>query len=96
MIDATAKPEGGERMSNRRNWLEPAVRVYFLCAIGALVAGSLSGVTWLKMIGGFLLGLALLTAVAAGVFLLAVGRVKSASQGPVLPSAAAGEDHESE
>lgn len=81
-------------MSARRNWLEPAVRVYLLCAVGSLVAGSLSGMTWLKMIGGFLVGLVLLTAAAASVYLFTISRIKSASQGLTIPTQAAGEDGE--
>jgi len=79
-------------MSTRRNWLEPAVRIYLLCAVGTLVAGSLSGATWLTMIGGFLLGLALLTAAVASGYLFVVGRSKSASQVSASPPATAGED----
>jgi hypothetical protein len=79
-------------MGSRRNWLEPAVRIYLLCAVGTLVAGSLSGATWLTMIGGFLLGLALLTAAVASGYLFVVGRSKSASQVSASPPVTAGED----
>jgi len=79
-------------MGSRRNWLEPAVLAYLLCAVGTLVAGSLSGATWLKMTGGFLLGIALLTAAVASGYLFVVGRGKPASQVGASPPATAGED----
>lgn len=67
-------------MIKRRNWLEPAVRVYLVCAVGALVVGSFLGTTWLKLIGGFLLGMALLAIPIVGAYLFFIGRAKPLSR----------------
>jgi hypothetical protein len=68
--------------------LEPAVRAYLVCAVGTLVSGSLLAVTWLKVIGGVLLGFALVAVIIASLYLFAVGRIKSPSKGPTSPTAA--------
>lgn len=64
-------------MATRRNWLEPAVRAYLVCAVGSFVVGSLAGLTWLKLIGGSLVGFALIAAGAAGLYLFIVRRAGS-------------------
>ncbi len=69
-------------MTTRRNWLEPTVRVYLVCAVGTLVSGSLLGAAWLKVIGGLLLGTALIAVLVAGVYLFFVGRMKPPSRPP--------------
>lgn len=63
-------------MIKRRNWLEQAIRVYLVCAVGAVVSGSFLGAAWLKVIGGLLLGMVLFVVLIAGAYLFFIGRMK--------------------
>jgi|GEM_PF-5191105 len=72
-------------MNTRRNWLEPAVRAYLVCCVGAFTGGTLLQVRWLQMIGGFLLGMALVAASVAGLYMFAVGRIKTPPKGIAIP-----------
>lgn len=65
------------RMNARGNWLEPALRIYLFCAVGAFGLGCLFHLTLLKLLGGILLAGALFVFGAAGVYLSCDSLIRS-------------------
>lgn len=64
------------KMRARGNWLEPAVRIYLICAVNAFALGCLFHLIFLKMIGGILLAVSLFVVGGAGLYLVYAGRLK--------------------
>lgn len=63
------------RIRARSNWIEPAVRFYLICAVGAFALGCLFHLVPLKMIGGILLAAALFVVGGTGLYLFYDGRL---------------------